>query len=165
MGDLEFRLNKGGNQAIDEELAFNAGKLKVDGYSVPSPRVHTQTAARVLTVADSGETLFLNSATEFQVTLPAPAAGLKFSFFVAAAPAGASYTIYSSGGSNIIVGHVVTSSDGAAEDSEAAGGDTISFADGVAVVGDRVDVICDGSKWYATAFCAAHGGVTITTAA
>lgn len=40
-------------------------------------------------------------------------------------------------------------------------GDTITFVDGVAVVGDYVEMISDGTSWYVTGQTNADGGVTI----
>ena len=70
------------------------------------------------------------------------------------------------GSANIIVGHVVSSDLNAASDgdSETSGGDTISFVDGKAVKGDTVELLCDGTNWYARAFCVAFDAITITTA-
>lgn len=121
------------------------------------------TATNVLLAAESGKTMFLNSATEFVTTLPAPAAGLNFRFIVSAAPSGASYTIVTNGSSNVIKGNVVTSED-AAGDWETAGADTISFVDGQSVAGDMVEVYCDGTNWFAYGRSKVAAGITITTA-
>lgn len=127
--------------------------------------VEDLTAASTLTAADSGKTLFLNSATEFATTLPAPAAGLKFKFIVKAAPASASYTVVTASSANVIIGginelEVDTGDDGP----YIADGDTITFADGVAVVGDWVELISDGTSWYVTGQANADGGITLTQA-
>jgi len=129
--------------------------------------VENVTATNVLTTVESGKTFFLNSATEFVSTLPAVAssAGCRYTFIVKAAPSGASYTIVTNSSENKILGNVVSSQDaGGSGDSEQTGGDTISFVDGQAVVGDRVDVVCDGAFWYATCVCKVVAGITITTA-
>jgi hypothetical protein len=123
------------------------------------------TATNTLTAADSGKTLFLNSATEFATTLPSPAAGLNFKFICKAAPASASYTIVTAGSANIIIGginelEVDTNDDGPYD----ADGDTITFVDGVAAVGDWAEVISDGTSWYLTGQANADGGVTVTKA-
>lgn len=123
------------------------------------------TTTNVITAAESGKTFFLNSATEFVSTLPAPAAGLRFTFIVTAAPSGASYTVVTNSSSNIIKGHVVTSEDaGGSADSETSGGDTVSFVDGKAVAGDRAEFWCDGTNWFVSAFCKTFDAITITTA-
>ena len=124
--------------------------------------VTTLTAASTLTTAQSGTTFFLNSATEFVTTLPAPAAGLNYTFIVGAAPSGASYTVVTSASANIIKGQAVNAA-GVAGDTGTAD-DTISFVDGQAVAGDQVTVISDGTSWFAKAFCAVAAGVTFTQA-
>ena len=121
------------------------------------------TATNVIAASETGSTFFLNSGTEFVSTLPAVAAGLKFRFICTAAPSGASYTIVTNSSSNVIKGLVVAS-DGTAADTETSGGDTISFVDGQAVAGDRVDVFCDGTNWFAYGTCKVAAGITITTA-
>lgn len=124
------------------------------------------TATNVITADESGKTFFLNSATEFVSTLPAPKSGMRFTFIVKAAPSGASYTIVTNGSSNIIKGAVFSSDLNAAADAdfETAGGDTISFVDSKAVAGDRVELFCDGTNWFAHGFCTVFDGITITTA-
>lgn len=121
------------------------------------------TATSTLTAADTGKVLFLNSATEFDTVLPAPALDFRLTVIVKAAPSGASYTISTNASANIIKGSVVTSATGAA-DTEVAGGDTINFVDGVAVAGDKVEIYCDGTNYFAYGQCVAAGGITITTA-
>jgi hypothetical protein len=120
------------------------------------------TAASTLTAAQSGTVFFLNSATEFATTLPAPVAGLAYTFIVKTAPSGASYTIVTASSANIIKGQAYPAS-GAAGDTGTAD-DTISFVDAQAVAGDMVTVISDGTSWFAKAFCAVAAGVTFTQA-
>ena len=124
------------------------------------------TATNVIAATETGTTFFLNSATEFVSTLPAPAAGLKFSFVVTAAPSGASYTIVTNSSANIIKGQAYTVDVNSATDTdfETSGGDTISFVDAKAVAGDRVDLICDGTNWFAYAFSSVFDAITFTTA-
>jgi hypothetical protein len=123
------------------------------------------TATNVIAATESGKTMFLNSATEFVSTLPAPAAGLNFRFIVTGAPSGASYTIVTASSANIIKGHVLSSEDaGGSGDSETSGGDTITLVDGQAVAGDMVELFCDGTNWFASCKCKVVAGITITTA-
>jgi len=150
----------------DRLVVAAGGSITIEqGGGVTGP-AETVAATNVIAAAESGSTYFLNSATEFVSTLPAPAAGLRFTFIVAAAPSGASYTIVTDGSANIILGHVLSSDLNAASDgdSETSGGDTISFVDGKAVVGDRVDLECDGTNWFARCSCVAFDAITITTA-
>jgi len=144
---------------------FSGPVTSTNGFIGPITGLETVTtlaAASTLTVAQSGTTFFLSSATEFVTTLPAPAAGLTYTFIVGAAPSGASYTIVTNASANIIKGQAVNAA-GVAGDTGTAD-DTISFVDGQAVDGDQVTVISDGTSWFAKAFCAVAAGVTFTQA-
>lgn len=123
------------------------------------------TATNALDTSECGKTITLNSATEFVTTLPAPTAGCKFSFIVKAAPSGAAYTIVTNASANIFVGQVTGADLNAASDGDfGTTDDTISFVDGVAVVGDRVDVVSDGTSWYYIGYSRVFNGITATTA-
>lgn len=123
-------------------------------------------ATNVIAAAESGSVFFLNAATEFVSTLPAPASGLHFTFIVTAAPSGADYTITTTTSANIILGQVYTVDVNSATDPdfEATGGDTISFVSAKSIAGDRVEVFCDGTNWFAYCFCSVFDAITITTA-
>lgn len=138
----------------------------LNGVGVVQYPPETVTAANTITAEESGKTFFLNSATEFASTLPAPKAGMRFTFIVKAAPSGADYTIVTNGSSNVIKGAVFSSDLNAASDGdiETTGCDTISFVSAKAVAGDRVELWCDGTYWYAHAFCTAFDAITFTTA-
>lgn len=130
-----------------------------------SANVETVAATNVITADESGKTFFLAAATEFVSTLPAPAAGLRYTFIIAAAPVSASYTVVTNASANVIVGIAVSSEDAAGSvDFEASGCDTITFVDSKAVIGDRIDVISDGTKWYASGVCSVQDAITFTTA-
>ena len=126
--------------------------------------VEVVAATNVITAAESGKTFFLNAATEFVSTLPAPAAGLKYTFIVTAAPSSASYTVITEGGCQVMAGHVLTSgfADSGSDVETTATGTTITFVDGVSVVGDRAEVISDGTSWFVSCICAVEAGITIT---
>lgn len=158
---------------VTNKLLIGAGAKIVshdrDGNecSVAIGATETRTSASTMTPEENGKTIFLSSATEFVTTLPKPKAGLKFTFIVAAAPSGASYTVVTNGSANIVKGMVLSADLNAANDGdiETSGGDTITFADGVAVAGDRVDLMCDGTNWFAYGMCTVYNAITITTAA
>lgn len=139
----------------------NATGVGIDAYP---PEVVT--AANVITAEESGKTFFLSSATEFASTLPAPKIGMKFTFIVTAAPSGANYTVITNGSSNIIKGQVYSSDLNAASDGdiETSGGDTISFVSAKSVAGDKVELVSDGTNWFAYCFCSVFDAITITTA-
>jgi hypothetical protein len=125
--------------------------------------VETVVATNAITATESGKVFFLSASTEFVSTLPAPAAGLHFTFIVTAAPSGAAYTVVTNGSANIIKGTVHSSTGGNA-DSETSGADTVTFADGAAVAGDMAEFWCDGTNWFVKAFCDADAGITFDTA-
>lgn len=141
---------------------FTGPVISDNGFLGPIA-VSTATAASTLTAADSGKTIFLNSATEFVTTLPLPASGLRFTFIVKAAPVGTAYTVVTNGGANIIKGQQYNAA-GAAGDT-GTGDDTITFVASSSVAGDRVELISDGTSWFAYAFCTLAASITFTTAA
>lgn len=119
--------------------------------------------ATTLTAAHQGMTLFLDAATEFAVTLPAPYLGAYFKFVVANAPESADYTIVTAGAPDqILAGHVLTSEAAAGDTEAAATGTTITFVDAKAVVGDWAEVTSDGTSWFASVRVAVAAGATIT---
>jgi hypothetical protein len=122
----------------------------------------TKSAASTLTAEDSGKTIFLNSATGFATTLPAPAAGLRFRFVVTTAPTSGNHTIVTSGSANIIDGNSFISPD--AVGVPAVNEDSINFIANQAAIGDNCDVVSDGTKWYVNAFARLAAGVTFTAA-
>lgn len=146
------------------------GSIKVinnaTGQSVVCEPPEVVTATNVITVDESGKTFFLSSATEFVSTLPAPKIGLRYTFIVTAAPSAASYTIVTNASANIIKGQVYTLDVNSATDPdfETSGGDTITLVDAKAVAGDRVELYCDGTNWFAYGFCSVFDAITITTA-
>jgi len=183
-GDVVEVMPLGAN-VLDAGTVTETGTQTLTNKTLTSPTINTATIAtptitgavvtdatevvaetNVIAATESGKTMFLNSATEFVSTLPAPAAGLKFSFVVSGAPSGASYTIVTNSSANIIKGQVYSSDLDAAgnADFETSGGDTITLVDGKSVAGDRVDLICDGTNWFAYCFCSVFDAITITTA-
>lgn len=117
-------------------------------------------ATNVISADESGKVFFLNHATEFVSTLPAPAAGLHYTFIVANAPETDSYTIVTNASAKVIIGQVYSSA--GADSDTSTGGTTITFVNGQSVLGDSVDLFCDGTYWYARCFTDAAAGITIT---
>jgi|TARA_R100000750_G_scaffold41949_1_gene27339 hypothetical protein len=120
------------------------------------------TAASTLSGSDNGKVFFLNSATEFATTLPAPSAGLSYTFIVKAAPSGANYTIVTNGGADIIIGMVTcaTADDLGQYDNNA---DVVTFVASAALVGDWVKLVSDGTSWYLSGACFVAEGITSGT--
>ena len=105
------------------------------------------TTTNVITAAESGTVFFLDAVGGFTSTLPAPAAGLVFTFIVKTAPTTA-YIITTNGGSNVLYGKVVERAGGAGV--AGAAQDTVNFVASQAIIGDRYDFACDGTNWYMT---------------
>lgn len=164
MGAIEDAQAQAAVNAAADAAAITAGSTAES--STEKVAVETVAATNVLTKTESGKVLFLDSATEFVTTLPAPVAGLEFEFIVANAPESASFTIVTASSANIIRGHVLTADVNAASDGdfEAAGGDTLTFVDSKAVIGDRARFVSDGTYWYVQAACSVFDAITITTA-
>lgn len=138
--------------------------LQAAGMALSIDPVEALTATRVLVAADSGKLLTLGTAGGFDTKLPAPAAGLKFTFVVKVAPTTA-YTITTNGTTqNIIHGQVYTGDVNSATDPDLTNGtavDVITFVANKAVIGDRVELVCDGTLWYAKAFATVFDGITL----
>lgn len=123
----------------------------------------TLTAVTTLSEVDSGKTIFLNSTTEFAVTLPKVKAGLNFRFVVKSAPSGASYTIVAAE-QNVMYGQIYTTDVNSETDADfnIYAASTITFTDSVAVAGDSVEMISDGESWYVKGFCSVYNALTLT---
>jgi hypothetical protein len=164
-GPVNITWPSGDISAVDTTTAQTMTNKSLTAPSI-TQLTEVVTATNVITAAESGSVFFLNSTTEFVSTLPAPAAGLCFEFIIKAAPSGASYTVVTASSANIIKGQVYSVDVNSATDPdfEVTGADTISFVDGKAVAGDRVVLRCDGTNWFAYAFCSVFDGITYTTA-
>lgn len=139
-------------EVVDASSAQTLTNKTVTG-SLGTNSVEVVTATNVITAAESGSTFFLNSATEFVSTLPAVAAGLRFTFVVTAAPSGASYTVVAASGTPIH-GMVLSKDLNGATDSGATAGTgvlTLTFVDGKAQKGDKAVFECDGTDWFVVA--------------
>jgi hypothetical protein len=126
--------------------------------------VEDVTAANVIAATECGKTFLLNSTTEFASTLPTVStvtSGCTFSFIVKAAPSGANYTIITGNSlENVMQGSVYN---GAGVDTQAAA-DTITLVASASVIGDRVDIISDGTWYYVHGNSGSDTGITIAQA-
>ncbi len=121
------------------------------------------TTTNVLTAVESGKTLFLNAATGFVTTLPLAAQGLRFTFIIGETPpTSGNHTIITGAGAlgvDIIQGAILFTTIVLGADE-----DTISFVASTSIEGDRVDLISDGTNWYARGFMSVTSAMTFTTA-
>ena len=135
-------------EAVLAEIASDYAKL--------TEATETVTTTNVITAAESGTTFFLNAAGGFTSTLPAPAAGLRYTFIVKTAPTTA-YIVTTNSGDNILYG---TTLDIVGELVYGSAQDTVNFVASTSVVGDRLEVFSDGTNWYYEAKSGADGGIT-----
>lgn len=155
-GGDSFVVADGGD--IDIEAG---GSLKFAGVAI-SPAIEIVEATNVITADENGKTFFLKAAAGFQSTLPAPAAGLRFTFIVHTAPTSNGYTIVTNGTTQkVLKGLVVVAGDGTGAD-VSAGGTTATFVHNKALPGDRIDMICDGTIWYMIGYAQVTDALTIT---
>ena len=142
----------------------------IPGITIPTPVLQTPTftpklvvlsGTTTVTTGQSGTAFLLALASGFTATLPALAFGLFYRFIVKTTPTSGDYVIASSE-TNKIVGAVYSAS-GAAEDSQTTlGSPDVKFKSGVAVVGDSIDLWCDGVQWFSRAYCAVTAGILYT---
>lgn len=122
------------------------------------------TAANTITASESGTRYVLNVAAAKIQTLPAPAAGLEFWFYIGATEPTGTHTVVTNSSANIIVGNVCSAEDAAGSVATVTDGDTISFVANKAVHGDFVHVWSDGTNWYLNGMCKVQDGITLTQA-
>jgi hypothetical protein len=161
MAFKQLSQSDGSRQLIDTTTG-NTAQVFYPTNSSTGGRQKILTATYTVPQSENGTIYYLNSATEFVTTLPAPFLGAEYTFIVMAAPAAASYTVVSASSANVIKG-LQNSVAGDAGDSGTAD-DTISFVDGQAVAGDKVEVFSDGTSWFAYAISKVAAGVTFTQA-
>lgn len=140
-------------------VTVTAGAAELNQAADSSANVEVVAATNVITAAESGSTFFLNDATEFVSTLPAVAAGLRYTFIIAAAPAGASYTIVTDASANVL-NIVAQTGEAASVALVETGQDLLTFVDAQAVVGDWVYCISDGTSWQCRGGAAVAAGLT-----
>jgi hypothetical protein len=124
---------------------------------------HALAESRVLTDSDSGKTYFLNDAMGFTVTLPRPRGGVNFKFIVKTAPTSGNYLITTNADANVILGHIITNDQNAAVDSDFAttAVNDINIVSNIAIDGDSLEVVSDGTYWYASGFCSVNNAMTL----
>lgn len=171
--EIITELNKVDNNAF---TALNVTTLSIGGTAIDASAAEINQAADVsamfevvtttnpIAASENGKTFFLNSATGFVSTLPAPALGLRFKFVIGATPpTSGNHTIVTTTSANIIFGvcAVATEDDVGAI---AADEDTISFVASTALKGDWAEVVSDGTNYYVTGNATVAEALTTTQA-
>tara|TARA_R100000278_G_scaffold10454_1_gene12024 strand:- start:200 stop:628 length:429 start_codon:yes stop_codon:yes gene_type:complete len=114
-------------------------------------KVETVNAAKTLTALDSGKVFMIQQDSAYEITLPLAAtagAGWNAKFILSEVAANA-VTIANNTSEDTIVGTTV-GADGSAGSSAESAVDEIVFISG-AQLGDQVELICDGTYYYAKA--------------
>ncbi len=114
-------------------------------------KVETVNAAKTLTALDSGKVFMVQQDSAYEITLPLAAtagAGWNAKFILSEVAANA-VTIANNTSEDTIVGTTVGADGGAGSSAESAV-DEIVFISG-AQLGDQVELICDGTYYYAKA--------------
>lgn len=144
--------------------AITATAAELNMAADSSANVEVVAATNVITAAESGKTFFLSLAGGFTSTLPAPAAGLRYSFIVKTAPTTA-YIITTNAGANVLYGTVANNgAEAEANGIDIAAQDTINFVANQAKVGDTVDVVSDGTNWYVSGMVQDFANLTVSAA-
>lgn len=123
-------------------------------------RTLTPVVAVTLTAAQSGTNVYLGPTAGFIITIPAPAAGLRYKFTVADNFATTPYVITVAGGVNVIQGGATV----AGADVPAADEGEINFIESAELKGDFVDVWSDGLSWFVNGRGTTSGSITFTAA-
>lgn len=129
-----------------------------------SAMFETVTATKSVDADENGKTFFLDAAAGFVTTLPEPALGLRFKFIVATAPTSNGYHIVTTDGDDIMKGvtqeaETDTGDDGPTDQNA----DDISFTENIAVAGDWLEFVSDGTSWFFTGQAAADGSIVTAT--
>ena len=106
-----------------------------------------------LGMKDSGKTYILENTVARTITLPAVKAGLKFKFIVSDSTAAS--TIATNEGTSLIKGGILL-----ATAWETLAGTTLTAATDN-VIGDWVELVCDGTSWYISGQSGHANGFTI----
>lgn len=109
--------------------------------------------------SESGSTFFLDNAAGFTVTLPSPELGLSFTFVVSAVNSTGPYVISATADTISMVSFLAY---GSAADGNAASGTTLTLNTNETTGGDRIELVSDGTSWFASAFVGFDTTVSIS---
>ena len=136
-------------------MNFEKSELRVDDLVI-NALATVLSVAKTLTALDNGVTYIMTAAAGKTITLPAPAAGLKFKFVVGLAFATTNWIVKVNGG--VINGPLVVN--GAALPAVAE--TQINFALAAEALGDYVELVSDGTNWFVSGCGNASGSITAT---
>jgi hypothetical protein len=126
------------------------------GFGTKRSGVETLAAARTLKEGDSGKLFLLNATEGAQIVLPSPKRGLGFRFLTAGAFGTTAWTLTTS--TNIIQGSLIVGGASVPLEDE----NTITFVATSETLGDYVELLSDGTNYYANGIGAGEGALTGT---
>lgn len=122
--------------------------------AVGAGSIKTLTGAHTVTANENGTTFVLNAAAGAAITLPAPAAGLRYTFVTGLAFATTDWVITATGAimnGNVMEAGVVQVITGAT---------TLNLELAAEAVGDHISLISDGTLWYVSGSLATAASIT-----
>ena len=132
---------------------------KLGRYSADRKKIEALTDTKTVEVADCGTIFTLDKAAGFTVTMPSIASAGKgwwCKFIVKTSVTSNGYTIDLSG-SDAITGVIVSGADGTATDST--GTAQVVLQPNKAIIGDQLELVTDGVRWYAVGHSNAHDAI------
>lgn len=131
----------------------------LSGAEFQLKRTNTLSTATTLTNADSGKTFTLSGSAGVAITLPAVTVdGFNAKFVVGSAFATTNFTIVAP--TAVIQGGAIVNSTFVAGANE----NTISFVATAETIGDYIEIVSDGTNFYANGVGALAGSITFTVA-
>jgi hypothetical protein len=136
---------------------------KLGRYSADRKKVEALTAAKTVLASDCGTLFTLGTAGGFTVSLPnASTAGKGWwcKFIVKVAPTTAYIVNVTAADGDNLYGSVQGSEGGAGDLTNGTGTDVVTFVANKAQIGDQVELVTDGTNWYAQCQCEQDDAVT-----
>jgi hypothetical protein len=137
-----------------------SGVTSIRGIRTSSATAGAITGATVLTLADSGGVFSVSQAAAYDIDLPSPTtgAGCRYLFYLTGAAAN-NVTVTVDGGAATFVGTIVNDVTSVIP----ATGSTLTFASGVAALGDSIEIVSISTGLYLVrAVTSANGGITVS---
>lgn len=152
-------VQEGSNSYIKVVTTNNAEHTEIRSPRPVGPTATAITGATTLTIADAGRVFTIAQSSAYDVDLPAPdAADVRF-LFQLVSPGAFNVTITVAGAAATFEGTIVNDVTSVVP----ATGSTLTFASGVAALGDNIEVCSTStSKYLVRAVSSANGGITIS---
>ena len=139
--------------------------VDLEGQVTMRRKVVALTAARTVVSADSGTIFTLGTAGGFTVTLPNASdagAGFYCRFVVKVAPTTAYLINATAGDGDNIYGSVMNSEGGAGDLTNGTGTDVLTIVANKGQIGDYIEIMSDGSKWYCQIQAEQNDAITLS---